>query len=1346
MEQVAQHFANPPREFSPVPIWWWSGDELNLERLRWQMEKFVEGGVYNLLVFNLAPTGPLYGSDADRPHFFTEQWWDVFASVCEFADELGIRLWFYDQIGFSGANIQANLVRNESSYAGQSMETLTTLGEDSLTVRCPAEGELLAAVAVPVDDEGNAAGDPVEIAASGTEVTFSMPGRFRLRLIYAIRRGFDYFSAEACRSLLDQVHGEFERRASHWFRDVIVGSFQDELPNLPTWGSQFADQFRQRKGYDPRLMYLWEGDSAEARRMRIDYQQVRAELAEEAFFRPFFEWHERHGLTCGFDQMGPARGGNPVAAVKYYADYLRTHRWYGAPGSDHHGEAKIHSSLAHVYDKKRVWIESFHSSGWGGTLEETFDWLLPWIRAGANLYNPHAAYYSTRGGWYEWAPPSTCWRQPYWRHYSVFSGAVSRLCYLFTQGHHVCEIGILYPTTAVQANLTLSEPLPRAKAALQCYASLVGSMHWNNTSPGIMDGDRRDYDILNDDALELAEIRGGRLCIREEAYQAIILPACSLLREETAKMLCRFVEDGGTLIAIGEVPQPLDDRQDRHAARLAGLFAEGKAVFVETPEEVVSRLSGIRRTVDAPVPLLHRRIGDYDALFVQAAFPCATHVKPNMKWVEVSYSFTPDEYHRTMKVRLPESAKEVEHWDPITSKRIMLPVRRGSDGAEVEVSFASGPAAVLVWKRDALPESDSAPEQAASGPIAAMPSIAAQSVLLGDSKSEPLMSLGEEWECELVPTLDNRYGDFDKPDYEGAPATATWFMEHRVEQPGEDGLSGGWHEPSAARPGQVQATFGTFAWWCGPYAAAELPQPAAGRDAGLLDTSAAGWKPAVYSLSRGIAKNPIHVQTLGPKGHVPEEFLLFGKVSAGEGVHVRTGIWSDTVQNVNLAVGAPAIKKVWLNGSLLHADHPGYLSVVPVRLEEGLNVLDLQLFPEKDNSSLRAYWCLLRQPERFARPEWLKAPAGVVKDDRIVFSTTVDIPFPPEEGVIQVGADATCRLLVNGQLDGRQGGFDPYYKNSRIQPYAVSNFRMGTNEIAVEVHVPDYEPGLLVDAEVRGPENQVLTFFSGSHWQVQHAVPEAQPAALLRGSSGRSHNQDPPASHLWRRPHPLPGAAWLEDAPADDTVVSLVPDAFFGQQRTEWFGWIIPPGADCAYLPVAGTARLWIDGEEVAVKEGAAELPRPMAAKRRAVLRVVPGPGLTGGAVFRAPVTYRIAEGCILTGDWSEQGLESYSGGVRYRKQLRLDDSLPSSLVLDLGRVRGTAEVLVNGKSAGIRVMSPYRFDLSGLCVPGDNTIDIIVFNTLAPYLNAVSPTHYIFEGQTLSGMFGPVVLFAAES
>ena len=50
---------------------------------------------------------------------------------------------------------------------------------------------------------------------------------------------------------------------------------------------------------------------------------------------------------------------------------------------EHNGEAKLHSSLAHLYGRPRVFLEAFHSSGWGTTLDDTLQWLLPWLQQGS---------------------------------------------------------------------------------------------------------------------------------------------------------------------------------------------------------------------------------------------------------------------------------------------------------------------------------------------------------------------------------------------------------------------------------------------------------------------------------------------------------------------------------------------------------------------------------------------------------------------------------------------------------------------------------------------------------------------------------------------------------------------------------------------------------------------------------------------------------------------------------------------------------------------------------------------------------------------------------------------------
>lgn len=856
------------------------------------MERFVEGGVYNLVLLNLAPTGPLYGADPDEPRFFSEEWWHILDQVCAHALKLGISLWVYDQIGFSGANIQGEIVREQPEYAGQWLESVCVEGEGTLEAMCPAHGVPIAAGVVPVDDDGRATGPVVEAPIVDRVARWEGVGRHRLRMAYWVEKGFDYFSPDACRRLLDVIHGAYEARVGKYFGKVIVGSFQDELPSLPTWGRDFPEQFARRWGYriEPHLVGLWESDDETSRKARVHYHRLRAELAEEAFFKPLFDWHQRHGLICGFDQQSPSRAGEPMGAVRQYADYMATHRWYQAPGSDHHGDAKIHSSLAHLYGRRRVWIEAFHSSGWGGTIEETLDWLLPWLRAGATLYNPHAVYYSTRGGWWESAPPSTCWRQPYWRHYAQFAHAISRLCGILSEGAHVADIGVLFPTTTVQAGLTPDGATAAAERVEKTYLQLVGVMHWQRTRPGVMDQDRRDYDILDEASVTRADVREGALVAGGERFKVVITPACSVMDAPVARALLRFVDQGGRWIAIATLPeQILGEEAGELLEAIRRAHQAGKVHLIAEASELPAVLADHARIVDAPWPTLLRRVGDAHVLFVTAAFPNATkHHRPHGQ--AVHYEFDPSSYARSVRVTVHGVKGQPELWDVTTGERRPLTAVWNGESCQVDVPFESGPAALVVWP-------GKAPLEAAEPGSAA----AADEV--------ELYTFGDRWAAQVEPTLDNRFGDFSKPDTQGPFPLETWFFEHTTAAPEEDTALRERAGAENARWRRVQATFGVYGRWIGP--AEKLPAPAE-----ITPSDAGGpyqWKEAVYSLTRGIADDPLHYHTLGPKGHVPEEFCRFGRVRKGEAVQYHTRVFWDGATSgepVYLALAAPVAKEI----------------------------------------------------------------------------------------------------------------------------------------------------------------------------------------------------------------------------------------------------------------------------------------------------------------------------------------------------------------------------------------------------------------------------------------------------
>ncbi|MCB0150723.1 MAG: hypothetical protein KDE01_24115, partial [Caldilineaceae bacterium] len=411
---------------------------------------------------------------------------------------------------------------------------------------------------------------------------------------------------------------------------------------------------------------------------------------------------------------------------------------------------------------------------------------------------------------------------------------------------------------------------------------------------------------------------------------------------------------------------------------------------------------------------------------------------------------------------------------------------------------------------------------------------------------------------------------------------------------------------------------------------------------------------------RGVRRDPIHLASLGPNGHVPEEFLLFGRTEKGQGVQFRTSVWMEEAIAVALALGAPAAKRLWVNGQEIGGAPTGYLWMAPVQLQAGLNVIEFRLVAEQ-TLNMRCSWALVRNPQRYARPEWMTTPDEPQMHSGITFACDLELPFTPAHATIQVGADAPCRVVVNGVEMGRQGGFDPYYSTARVQPYPISNLTAGKNRIELQIQDMGRRVAVVVDGAATGVDGERFAWFSGPTWQVRRDGGAALPVQLRRRQwvdmqydfvESALFDMDPSYAHLWRRPHPLPAANWLEDAPADGSVIAATPDAFAGSTRIEWLAWTVPPGAVAMVAPVAGSARLWIDGKEARLDEaGRAQLDGDGGHSRSAVLRVEPERGASGGCLLRGPITYELGVGKMAPGLWGDHGLESYSGGVRYRRQ-----------------------------------------------------------------------------------------------
>ncbi len=149
---------------------------------------------------------------------------------------------------------------------------------------------------------------------------------------------------------------------------------------------------------------------------------------------------------------------------------------------------------------------------------------------------------------------------------------------------------------------------------------------------------------------------------------------------------------------------------------------------------------------------------------------------------------------------------------------------------------------------------------------------------------------------------------------------------------------------------------------------------------------------------------------------------------------------------------------------------------------------------------------------------------------------------------------------------------------------------------------------------------------------------------------------------------------------------------------------------------------------------------KPVDQAATVALRIRHRPGSYGGAAIPRPIRFECGQGKARAGRWSEIGLRSYSGILAYRRSITLPEEYDDRpLVLDLGDVAVTAEVRVNGRKAGQVTAPPWRVRIDDLVREGENTIEIRVANTLANHYETYTPTRFVFEGQTKSGLLGPV-------
>lgn len=1155
-------FVSPPDGYGEVPFYWWLGDTLTREHLTWHLDLLAKKKISSLQV-NYAHSdkgGPFWGlTIPSKPDIFTDEWWSLFN-------------WFKEEAVKRNMTVSLSdytLGVGQGSYVDKALTNYPELVSRELKFECkklsghvrmPVDKDIVSIVAYHKDESLDLTS---EVRDSKLSVTLP-EGEWEVYLCkwHKKKISFDAMNPVAGKAYNDNFFQQFENRSSDTSSKGLNFFFSDELnfnQGKYPWNDIFSSEFKKRKGYaiEPHLPALVRNIGPMTAKVRLDYNDVYVSLSEEHFFKPVYDWHQKRGMIIGCDHGGRGRD------VAEFGDYFRTQRWNQGPGSDQPRlgkdiiKSKVASSIAHLYERPRVWLEGFYSSGWGTSTELLLDAIYANFVMGYNLLSLHGLYYSTPGGWWEWAPPCNHFRMPYWEQMGALLEMTERLSYLFSQGYHVADVAILYPVEPVVAGNGSKAPTAAFDAARRFYTHGI------------------DLDFMDYESLARAKVDNGILRVSGENYRMIVVPEMKTIRYSSLEKLVEFKRSGGLVVVMGEAPQVTEKypEGDVRVHRLVEKLMEtdGKRNFYHIngrSDELIDIFdSCLVRDFKVLSPLsfssqpyiMHRRIGKHE-LYAVYGVPKGS-----------------DCFFRSLGA--------IELWNPWDATRTPVEVKEvTADGVVVNMPLDKNELSIFMIDKSSKP-------------------------LMADvcQPKQPKMiaSLNGEWEFELRPVLDNRYGDFLWPATNELMSAYVYDARYAA-------------MPSGCEDGWTQSSYDDASW--------EKQTFSYGKRFYIIDGADSI---AEEELQKNIPSlHFVDDNKFGPyrnvKSWLPYEFSW------------RWGVRNDY-------------------------GHQGYHG--------------LKLEISDDFIRLGNFQGSLPELKRVAKS----------KNNYYLFTRIV----APGEGEyrVEMGNVKPARLYVNDCFQDLQEN---------------------------KIHLNKGANSLILHYNTHGTTYFVVRNNTGSAILSDCYKNEAPLKTSFRGDS------------------------------------SILPfDLYANEGRFfNCFRFKSAPALNKLKFACYGNVRVWVDGVEcrtnclVKQSDGLmsyeAIVSKPSARRSAIAISVENVPGMNGGAAIDGGIRQECgSDGLLNIGDWGNmEGLRAYSGSAWYRKTVSLTSSEGKRIILDLGRVVSTAEVYVNGEKAGLKMHSPWQFDISPYVKSGDNRIEVLVHNTAGNHYLSI-PTQY--RGSTEAGIIGEV-------
>ena len=547
--------------------------------MRWQLEDLKAKGVSGTWYYPRFVYGEPLSSD---PQYWTEGWWDFTKFAAEEHRRLGLRGWFSD---WTAHRFFQNKVfedaKKEPSLQGRCLviHEAESSADKVTQLEIPQNEEILDAAAFrrTAGSLDFASRRDLRDSIRGRRLSWKAGEAGWLVTVVTTRPQYlDYLNRAVAERWLKYSMEVYREKLPGLLGSPVEVFGPDEMEVLDgaiLYNPALVSNFRTKKGYDPipYLVGLFHDIGPKTEKIRCDYYETMVSLLEENWYRPIPQWLHDHGMKYA-DFCPRGKDNDFLQQTFHYGDYFSKMRHFDRLGSEEHAGrpraysffAKTSSSVIHLYGGDRVGVCCYWLSGWGHNTQENQAWTNENYTYGVNLYNLHGGLYETLGGWYEWVPPEVDYRQPYWKYWKHFTGYITRLSYILSQGVHVSDVAILYPMSTIHAHWSGGNNFgPPAKEAAESSVRLAQELFYR----GI------DFNFIDYPSVRRAKVRDGKLAVSGLEFRVFLLPPMTTIRTETLEKVKEFYDGGGTVIAFKRLPQASAEngRNDPNILRTRGV-------------------------------------------------------------------------------------------------------------------------------------------------------------------------------------------------------------------------------------------------------------------------------------------------------------------------------------------------------------------------------------------------------------------------------------------------------------------------------------------------------------------------------------------------------------------------------------------------------------------------------------------------------------------------------------------------------------------------------------------------------------------------------------------------------